>query len=378
VSGLQLTRGPYLGWPDDASVSVSWSTDAAATSRVDYLGADGTLSTLSDAASVQKHVVKLSALKPGAVYCYTVLSNDQVLADGLCFRAPRAASDGTFRFAVVGDTDGGTVPSLIAGRLVLESPDLVIHMGDIVYPEGAEALYDEQFFGPFAPWLARGPTLPAIGNHDAETDSAGPLLANFVLPGNGVTPDSRFYSFRQGSVLFVCLDDETSAYGEGSPQFQWLEQTLAASQDLWKVVYFHEPPFSSDHSNLEERLVLSPVFEKYGVDVVFTGHAHLYERTRPLRLYAPSGPGVLYVTEGGGGAVLSSVHRIPESAFVSACFGYLVVDVDGGTFSITAHEVDGTVFDSVVLQKLEDPGTARPKPRVPRSRPSVSSAKEPS
>jgi len=376
--GLQLTRGPYLGWPDDRSVSISWSTDTPSTSRVDCLAPDGTRLSVFDAAPVQKHVVSFPSLAPGAVYCYSVLSDDQVLVDGLCFRAPRAPLEEGFRFAVVGDTDGGTIPALIASRLVLEEPDLVIHTGDVVYPQGAEAGYDEQFFGPFAPWLARGPVLPAIGNHDAETDRAGPLLANFVLPVNGVTPDSRFYAFRQGSVLFVCLDDETSAYGKGSPQFEWLVQTLSASEALWKVVYFHEPPFSSDHSNVEERVVLSPVFEQFGVDVVFTGHAHLYERTRPIRLYAASGPGVLYVTEGGGGASLSSVHRIPESAFVSACFGYLIVDVDGRTLSMTAHEVDGTVFDSVILEKLDDPGASRPKPRPSRSRPSASVAKDPS
>lgn len=350
------------------SVSVSWTTDSPATSRVDYTGPDGLPMSVSDATVVLKHVLRLGPLPSGALTCYQVFSNDVALSERSCFRAPRGPAEQVFRFAVIGDTDGGAVPSQIAARLVLDQPDLAIHMGDVVYPDGSEDSYDEQFFRPFAPWLAQGPILPAIGNHDAETDRAGPLLADFVLPGNGVTTDSRFYAFRQGSVLFVCLDDETSAYGEGSVQFDWLVATLASSDAPWKVVYFHEPPYSSDHSNLVERLVLCPVFERYGVDVVFSGHAHLYERTIPIRLFASSGPGVVYMTEGGGGAVLSSIHRIPESAYVSVGFGYLLADVDGRTLSITAHDLDGNVFDSVVLQKPDDPGAARPAPRTVKQR----------
>jgi predicted phosphodiesterase len=374
---LELTRGPYLGRPDDVSVSVSWTTDVPATSRVDYTGPDGVLGSVADAEAVQKHLVRLGPLSSGALYCYRVFSDEVELGERACFRAPRGPTEQAFRFAVIGDTDGGTVPSRIAARLVLDQPDLAIHMGDVVYPDGAEGSYDSQFFGPFKPWLQRGPVLPAIGNHDARTERAAPLLADFVVPKNGVTEQSRFYSFRQGNVLFVCLDDETSAYGEGSPQFDWLVATLSASDSLWKVVYFHEPPYSSDHSNLVERLMLCPVFERFGVDVVFSGHAHLYERTHPIRLFADSGPGVLYVTEGGGGASLSTIHRIPESAYVSASFGYVLADVDGRTLSITAHDVEGNVFDSVVLEKADDPGPARVAPVRARERSPRAISREP-
>jgi 3',5'-cyclic AMP phosphodiesterase CpdA len=278
---------------------------------------------------------------------------------------------------VIGDTNGGTVPAQIAARLVLDQPDFAIHTGDVVYPDGAEASYDDQFFRPLGPWLERGPVLPSIGNHDAQTDRASPLLANFVVPSNGVTADSRFYAFRQGNVLFVCLDVETSPYGDGSPQFAWLERTLFGTDAQWKVVYFHEPPFSSDHSNLVERLVLSPLLERYGVDVVFSGHAHLYERTVPIRLFADSGPGVLYVTEGGGGAVLSALHRIPESAYVATRFGYLLVDVDGKTLSITARDPDGTMFDRFSWDKEMAPGASRSTPQGTRRRPARSESKAP-
>lgn len=373
---IELLRGPAIGRPDDVSVSVSWTTDTASSSRVDSACGDGPWSSVRDAAALTRHTLLLHGLLPAASCRYRVFSDDVPLGEESTFRAPRAPADGRFQFAVIGDTAGGATPAAIAARLAAAEPDFAIHTGDVVYPVGAESAYDQEFFRPFAAWLQRGPVLPTLGNHDAKTDRGAALLANFVLPKNDATGDSRFYAFRQGIVLFVCLDVETSAFGAGSPQYEWLVRTLASTDAAWKIVTFHEPPFSSDHSNLIARLVLSPVLERYGVDVVFNGHAHLYERTYPIRMYAQSGPGILYLTEGGGGAVLSTVERIPESAFVEARFSYVLADVDGGRLSLEAHGLDGTVFDSVTLEKTIAPTAPRLVALPHRGRPRTGVAKE--
>ena len=112
------------------------------------------------------------------------------------------------------------------------------------------------------------------------------------------------------------------------------------------------------------------------MDLVFNGHAHLYERTVPLRMYAGSGPGVVYVTEGGGGAGLSDVQRIPESAFVEARFSYVLVDVDGGRLDLSAHGLDGSTFDSLTLLKDVSPPARSVKPPA-RGRPPARPSKEP-
>lgn len=347
-------------------MSISWITDVPSTSRLDY-SCSGVSSRVEDAAPVQRHLLVARNLPSGALCTYRVFSDDLPIGPESPFHAPRSASESRFRFAVIGDTDGGVVPAAIAARLVAADPDLVIHTGDVVYPVGADSAYDQEIFRPFAAWLERGPILPALGNHDAKTDRGAPLLANFVLPKPEGSSDSRFYAFRQGIVLFLCLDVETSAFGARSPQYEWLVRTLRSTDAAWKIAYFHEPPFSSDRSNLVARLVLSPVFELFGVDVVFNGHAHLYERTHAIRMYAPSGPGIIYITEGGGGAALSTIQLIPESAYAEARFSYLLADVDGGQLSLSAHGLDGTVFDSLILQK-DIPTAPRAVPLPARNR----------
>ncbi len=352
ASALVLTRGPYLGRPSDSSVAVIWNTDTAADSRVDYAAPDGVWRTATSPDVGTRHVVAIAGLPSGAEITYRIFSGGVELAPESSFRAPRDASETRFRFAVIGDTaEGGSVLTDIADRLVESGADFAVHTGDVVYPTGSQQNYDKTFFLPLARWLLRGPVLPTLGNHDVMTSRGAPYLTNFVVPPNGVTPNSRFYAIRQANALFVCLDVESSSYGADSPQYDWLVRTLSASTATWTFVYFHEPPYSSGHPNHLVRLILCPLFEHFGVDIVFSGHVHLYERTWPIRDFVPTGRGVVYITEGGGGSPLSGFHQEDYSAFVAARFGYTEVQIDGGTLHLTAHDPNGSVFDSLVLDK---------------------------
>ncbi|TAM45759.1 MAG: metallophosphoesterase family protein [Acidobacteria bacterium] len=349
---VALVRGPYLGRPSDSSVAVIWNTDTAADSRVDYAAPDGVWRTATSPEVGTRHVVAITGLPSGAEINYRVLSAGVQLAPESSFRAPRDGTETRFRFAVIGDTaEGGSVLTDIADRLVESGADFAVHTGDVVYPTGAQQNYDKTFFLPLARWLLHGPVLPALGNHDVMTGRGSAYLSNFVVPPNGVTQSSRFYAIRQANALFVCLDVESSSYGADSPQYDWLVRTLSASTATWKFVYFHEPPYSSGHPNHLVRLILCPLFEHFGVDIVFSGHVHLYERTWPIRDFVPSGRGVVYITEGGGGSPLSDFHQEDYTAFVAARFGYTEVQIDGGTLDLTAHDPSGAVFDSLVLDK---------------------------
>jgi len=351
IEALSITRGPYLGRVDDVSMSVVWLTDTGSSSSVEYATDDGAWSTVSDPNVSTKHVVRISPLVAGAQYRYRVVLDGQPLSETHVFRAPRDHADLTLRFGVVGDTNDVVVPGEIAARLADADVDLVLHTGDVVYPSGEESGYDAEFFQPMAPLIVSAPVLPTLGNHDVITDRGAAYLNNFVLPVNDATGDSRFYAFRQGDALFVSVDVESSEFGEGSLQYDWLQRTLQDSDAFWKFVYLHEPPYSSAESNLAVRLILTPLFEATGVDVVFCGHMHLYERTVAIRNFASSGPGIVYVTEGGGGASLVSFVRQDFSAYVAERHSYLVVDVEGGNLALTAHDPDGSVFDSLELHK---------------------------
>jgi 3',5'-cyclic AMP phosphodiesterase CpdA len=365
--GAGLVRGPAIGRIDDSTAAVVWWTDEACDTQLEGMSPAGEAFSLRRSERVTRHVVPLPGLVPGGRYRYQAYSDGFPMGEASTVAAPRNAADGSFRFGVIGDTATGHIPAEIADRLVESGADLVIHTGDVVYPDGADELYDQEFFRPMARWLAVGPVLPALGNHDIHTDRGAPFLANFVLPHTSASGESRFYSFRQGSALFICLDVESSPFGYGSPQYRWLVETLAGSEGEWKFVYFHEPPYSSGGANGVVRLILSPVFERYGVDVVFCGHEHLYERTFPIRDFGFPGPGVVYITEGGGGADLDSFQRKSYSAFAASRHGYLIGEVSPGRLLLTAHDTDGSVFDSVLLTKAGavpgPPGSIR-KPRT--------------
>lgn len=357
VLGIALTRGPYLGRPGDTSVAVVWNTDQPASSRVDY-GLEGAPpTTLRSDLSTSHHVIAIDGLRSGAVYQYQVFSDDTPLAAVATFTAPRDATETAFAFAVIGDTatassEEAAVTDQIADQLAASGVDLVLHAGDVVYPSGQGPSYDAQFFVPFADLLLHAPMLPALGNHDIRSGNGAPLLTTFVVPPNGVTTQSRFYSLRHADALFICLDVESSSYGAGSAQYSWLVRELAASTAKWKFVFFHEPPYSASNSNLLVRLILCPLFEKYGVDVVFSGHEHLYERTWPIHDFIRSARGVVYVTEGGGGgSPLSSFKANSDTAFVAARHGYAEVQVNGDTLLLQAFDPTGVVFDAAVIEK---------------------------
>lgn len=309
-------------------------------------------------AAKTSHLVALTGLRPGALYRYQVLADDVPISPVYRLRAPRDPDDDDLSFAVVGDTAGGTVPAAIASRLSPAAVDLVLHAGDVVYPAGRAEDYDTEFFRPFAPMIASEPLMPVLGDHDIRTANGAPFFAAFDLPGNGITPQPRYYSFRQGAAEFFCLDVESSSYGAGSDQYRWLEQGLQQSTATWKFVTVFEPPFTSENSNIVERLILSPLFEQYGVDIVFSGHEHLYERTWPIRLFGPAGSEVTYVVEGGGGASLSSYSQQSFSAFVSAVYGYVTVRISDGGLLLEAHRTDGAVIDSFSLRKGPPPDAA--------------------
>lgn len=243
------------------------------------------------------------------------------------------------------------MPAAIAEQLSGGGVDLVLHVGDVVYPDGRLENYDSNFFSPFAPLLAAAPIMPILGDHDIRTANGAPFFHVFDLPSNGITADPRFYSFRQGDAEFFCLDVESSPFGEDSDQYRWLERGLAASNASWKFVTLFEPPFTSENSNVVEQLVLSPLFERYGVDLVFSGHEHLYERTKPICLSGPPSTPVVYIVEGGGGASVSTFDPESFSAFLAAVHGYLTVRIGKGLLLLEAHDVSGPVIDSTTIVK---------------------------
>ena len=163
--------------------------------------------------------------------------------------------------------------------------DLVLMLGDNFYGSQRSADLVKKFELPYKLLLDAGVRFQAaIGNHD-EPDSVDYPPLN--MGGR------RYYTFARRNVRFFVLD--TNALDP--PQLRWLETELKAAREAWKISYFHHPLYSSvgrHGSAVDIRLLLEPLFLKYAVHVVFSGHDHAYERLKPQH-------GIHYFVSGAGG-----------------------------------------------------------------------------
>jgi 3',5'-cyclic AMP phosphodiesterase CpdA len=183
----------------------------------------------------------------------------------------------------------------IVNRIRRHRPAAIFHSGDLVNNGLVQSDWD-MFFTITDNMLTFTEFYPAIGNHERQS----PLFFEyFDLPGN-----EQWYSVDINKIHFIVLNS-CIEYQVGSGQYQWLEQNLMAVPDTMDfiAVVMHHPPFSTgshdDEHNLQESFV--PLFEQYGVDIVFNGHNHCYERLNCNGIY--------YIVTGGGGAPLHNQVR---------------------------------------------------------------------
>src|ERR687889_2035290 len=259
----------------------------------------------------RRHAVALTGLDPGSMYHYRVESAGGPSATGHFRTAP--VGDSRFSFAVVGDSgSGGKGQLTVAALLERLRPDLVLHTGDVVYPAGQERHYDRRFFAPYRNLIKTVPLFPVLGNHDVMRGHGTAFLENFHPPLESPRSTKRYYSFDWGNTHFVALDSELYHGDRGSDperQKDFLEQDLAASRKRWKVAFLHRSPYGSSRHGGDERVRedLEPLFARHAVDLVFSGHDHVYERTVPIR-------GVTYVVSGRGGRRLYRAGKGEQTA----------------------------------------------------------------
>ncbi|MDY7225306.1 metallophosphoesterase [Hyalangium rubrum] len=370
-----LTRTPYLQrvGPDTATVAFRLDTNCSPEVRYGINGATNLVARSQ--ASGRVHAVVLTGLTPGAEYTYLV-EGCGAKTEPKRFSTAPVPGTRKVRFAAVGDFGtGGKSQKEVAAAMLTQQPELFVALGDNAYSSGTEAEIQNNLFAPMAALLAEVPFFAVAGNHEYVTNASQPYLDNLYLP-TSPSGGERYYSFDWGHVHFVGLDS-SCAIGLASKdlctleaQKKWVEADLAASTADWKVVYFHHPPWSSgEHgSQLLMRREFGPLFERYGVDLVLTGHDHNYERSHPMlgNDRAPSGQrGVPYLVVGGGGASLrafSASQPAWSAKRNNTDFGFLDVTVIEGTLTAQLRTPKGGVIDSFTLTKQlaprEDPPPA--------------------
>lgn len=255
-------------------------------------------------------------------------------------------------FAVLGDNGSGGRNAMDVARAMAtayqHSPyGLVLLAGDISYYGSIDDRWQDVFVRPYRPLIDAGVRWElAIGNHEItekhSPDAAREIAAQLRRLGKPGT----FYVASHGPVDVFVLDSSTPAVtGEkATAQIAWLDDALASSAARWKVAVLHHPLYSSGKHGSTERLraVLESRFVAGGIDAVFTGHDHHYERTHPQR-------GVTYFVSGGG-CKLTRVGASEFTAFSSSILQFLLVSVRGDEMEVCCIRSDGELVDRVVLR----------------------------
>jgi predicted phosphodiesterase len=346
VADPRMLKGPYLQDLAPTSITVMWQLDEAMPARLVISGPEG--ERTQDVASARVAEATVEGLQPSSRYHYRVEVGTTTW-DGEFATAPPIGKDVPFSFLVVGDSRYGMEPHRrVIDRMSQEVPDFVLGTGDMV-DDGSRQDQWQQFFDIENHMLRDNVYFPAVGNHDRQGRgrTADSYRSYFSVPENGGDSE-RYYAFTYASARFLVLDSNIYSFAL-TDQTSWLERELmAARQDplIHHVfVVMHHPPFSiSLHGgarDLRERW--TPLFEKYQVTAVFSGHDHVYTRAEH--------EGIHYFVSGGGGAPLYP-RRPRDPIDIEAVkkfervFHFLRVTITAQRVEVTGIRADGTTIET--------------------------------
>jgi predicted phosphodiesterase len=360
-----LFFGPYVTAVSPTGASVNWVTPAGGGGSCrmigDSSGANVALETSAIAGrSEVRHVASITSLKPDEMHRYVVEAGDQKIEGR--FRTPPAEGQGKpFCFVITGDTQ--SFPLRIqagAEAIAKEEPAFIVHTGDLCNNTQNWTLLEREFFGPWSNLLRQSPVWPARGNHEQANE---PFASLFGLPST-----QPWQSFDYGPVHVVTLDHwSLKENDEMEPErmaamLAWLDKDLAAarSRGKWILVGGHRPMFNvAGHGSTWGHTDVLPILYKHGVDVVFAGHSHLYERFVPI---GPAGAKpIQFIVAGGGGGPNYASAPSPLLVKSYAAPHFSMYRVFGDRLELTIKGAGGETIDYFVMSKTAEGG--RP-PRV--------------
>ncbi len=255
---------------------------------------------------------------------------------------PLPNREGSLKFAAIGDNGTGEAPQYEVAqqmaRLHATFPfDLVIMLGDNMYGSQQPSDFVKKFESPYAPLLSSGVKFQAsLGNHDRpENVSYRPFNMN----------GQRYYSYARNNVRFFALDSTRL----DPTQLAWIDDALAKATEEWKICYFHHPLYSNADrhgASVDLRVLLEPIFVKHGVNVVFSGHDHVYERLKPQK-------GIYYFVSGAAGQLRRG--NMSPTDQTAASFdqdqSFMLVEVAGNEMHFQAISRVGKTVDAGVINR---------------------------
>jgi len=252
----------------------------------------------------------------------------------------------SLKFAIIGDSGTGSDSQYAIARQLIASRakfpyEFVLIMGDNLFSGSGPKDFQKKFEEPYKPLLDSGLKFyAALGNHDNPNER---FYKSFNMSGE------RFYTFKpKANVRFFALD---SNYLDPK-RLEWLKKELSSSGSDWKICFFHHPLYSSGGthgSDTQLRTLLEPLFLKYGVDVVFAGHEHFYERIKPQK-------GIYYFTSGGAAKLREGDVGKSELTAKSFDTGYhfMLIELAKDAMHYQAISDQGKTVDAGVLPRISD------------------------
>lgn len=256
------------------------------------------------------------------------------------------------RFAVIGDNGTGDRPQYQVAEQMQRMHDafpfdFVVMLGDNLYGGESPNDFKRKFEEPYAPLLSGGVKFYAsLGNHDNPNE-------RFYKPFN--MNGARYYSFKNGNAEFFALD---SNYMDPE-QLKWIDDHLGGSSATWKICFFHHPLYSHGKfhgPDLDVRTRLEPIFQKYKVNLVLSGHEHVYERIKPQN-------GIYYFIVGNSGELRpGNLIQSPDiEKGLDTDRSFLAIEIAGDEAYFQAISRAGTTVDSgmLALQKANAAAASR-------------------
>jgi Calcineurin-like phosphoesterase/Purple acid Phosphatase, N-terminal domain len=414
--GLEITRGPYLQTSTPTSIIIRWRTDEPTESLVHYGTAPTNLHSIAgELFPSTEHVVEIAGLNPNTRYYYSVGDLDEEIAWGPeyhFFTHPVPGTSKPTRIWAIGDC--GTFNTGAGNQVGVRDAyynfatgrhtDVWLALGDNAYYTGTDAEYQANFFDIYTSLFRKSTLWSTLGNHDTYSPVEGAQLPYFDIfsfprfgeAGGVASGTEKYYSFDYANIHFVCLDSELSDRTPDGAMLSWLRSDLEANSSDWIIAYWHSPPYSKgshDSDNLfdnfgnmtDMRANAVRLLEEYGVDLVLSGHSHIYERShlthghygfsdsltstmikdsgsgkvedtgayiKPL-----TGPGAnqgaVYVVAGSSGWATSRTGHHPVMYFDELEVGSMVIDINGKRLDAKFLRETGAIDDHFTIIKSD-------------------------
>ncbi|MDN5199853.1 metallophosphoesterase [Fulvivirgaceae bacterium BMA10] len=363
---FHFNAGPYLHFATQNSINIVWETDRLTQAVVEY-GRQLPLTNkkkITNAAYIQE--VTLENLVPETPYYYqiTAIAQDGTeMKSGVLTFGTGVKEEAAFSFCIIGDTESRPHINHHLGEMIWEErPNFIVHLGDVTDggKEPHKFEWNYEYFTGITPVASRIPVFPVPGNGESDL--------YWYNRYHRLPEPEAFYTFNYGNAQFFMLNsNENEELKKGGKQYAWLEEKLTNSKAKWKFVAHHHCPVSSDEndygntwkgetSNLGDPKFddLKKLYETAGVDVVFYGHVHAYERSWPLKDgKIDRENGVIYVQSGGAGGHLEDFTPTHSWFSNKTQRGnhYCKVDIFDNIFSFKMYDLDGKLKDFLELTK---------------------------